>query len=202
MTPNTNLIQKSLTFPHKSIELIRQSLHQMYLAPARAVALNIASRWGIAQPMVPVHKAPRLIQLPSRERPKRSSLFFHNSEQVFELSWQRDLLQYRDDLHIYVWQPHLQRRPANYISTTVIIPTTTEDRSSYRRLVLVVQPPSLLARFSNSDWRAAWSSAEVSHPWNATHELIALLCGLYAVMIEDCLGFVNDMNRKIKETVS
>ena len=174
----------------------------MYLAPARAVALNIASCWSIARPMIPVHQAQSLIHLPSRERHNHSSFFSNASEQAFELNWQRGLLQYRDDLHIYVWQPHLQRRPANYISTTVIVPTVTEDRSSHRRLVLLVQPPSLLGQFSDSGWRTAWSSAEVSHSWNATHELFAVLVGLYTMMIGDCLGFVNDMKSKIKETVS
>ncbi|THZ19283.1 hypothetical protein D6C89_07834 [Aureobasidium pullulans] len=201
LTPNTKITPQSLKFHHKTFELVQKSLPDLYLAPARLIALQVAWAWNVVKPIIPYHHTHVPFQLPSHTAPIGDAFLFNSEGERFTFRWQKEVMHPRDDLHIYVWQPHLRKRPCIYYSATVILPPTTNKSPLHRRLMMLVEPTSLLNRLATHGRHASGASLNTSHCWNATHEVFELIIDLFSTMVLDLSEFTVDLRDKINNTL-
>ncbi|KAI5245358.1 hypothetical protein E4T42_06825 [Aureobasidium subglaciale] len=206
ITPNVDVTPASLKFHHKTFELIQQNLPALYLAPARLVALQVALAWGLLNPIIPFSHDPVPVQtpsqLPSSTAPTNNMMLFETSEERFTLRWQRTVMSYKDDLHVYVWQPHLRSGPRIHYSATVVSPRVMQCVPLHRRLIICVEPTCLSSRLAARGRHTSGVSLKTSHRWNATHEVFDIVMDLFAVMAGDTHLFLTELQRKCRKTVS
>ncbi|KAI5242803.1 hypothetical protein E4T43_04549 [Aureobasidium subglaciale] len=204
ITPNVDVTPASLKFHHKTFELIQQNLPALYLAPARLVALQVALAWDLLSPIIPFSHDPVSVQppsqLPSSTAPTNNMMLFETSEERFTLRWQRTVMSYKDDLHVYVWQPHLRSGPRTYYSATVVSPRVTQCVPLHRRLIMCVEPTCLLSRLAARGRHTSGVSLKTSHRWNATHEVFDIVMDLFEVMAGDTHLFLTELQRKCRRT--
>ncbi|KEQ62349.1 uncharacterized protein M437DRAFT_49158 [Aureobasidium melanogenum CBS 110374] len=201
--------QHQLSFWHGAIETFLLCQRDLYLAPARVIIQCIESAWDLNSTKSPVPPQLTSDQLPSKESPKSIGILSNDTEKTYSLHWQKELLDYRNDLYVYVWQPHLERTPsarynsatstAKYNSATVVIPPLSLiGASSAHRLLVIADPPCLMSRFLRTE-TAFVRSTQTQHTWNATHEKLRILAILLKWVVEDSSNLVDDMTSKARE---
>lgn len=199
LTPR--IIVTPFTFHQKTVESMRKCLQSMYLAPAKIVTLRVASEWHISTHIMPSPTQASTIQRPSQTPSDQTSLLTASTEQSFDMRWQKQALKYKDDLHIYVWQPHLEDIPGAYNHVKVILPTKPISATVRRRLVLVLEPPMLLEQYVSLQ-HSSCPTSKMKHGWDANHELFRTVVSLFDWMISDTTEFANDLKIKITQMVS
>lgn len=208
LAPDDAKSQSCFSFFHQLAETLRNLLHEMYKAPSQALALSVADIWGadiVSRRMLSnlISPSPRYpsLQLPSMRQSEEEITFFSHIGTSFTLEWQNQVLKYENDLKIYVWQPHLQRRPDIYnVINIVIMPA--RDGESQQRMAMSLHPPKLLSAFLQfHQTRMSTQILLDQHPWSAKHELFLTLVAVLDWMASDITSFVDNIAYELREMV-
>lgn len=196
-------------------------MNEMYKVPSKVLAHCIADSWevedlrGFLAGHSPNFSRYIATGLPSQRHREIDDIEFpwrHRAN--FVLNWQRDVLKYTNDLSIYVWQPHLKRRPKGYrvVSVMILPEQPLPDLNDQRRIVLKLEPPEVKQESSNTiseliihqllnRYKQAMPPLTSNHPWTATHEIFRILMLLFRWMVDDTAQFVDSVMYELREMV-
>lgn len=203
------------------LQSFRVSMNEMYKAPSKVLAHCVADSWEMDDlrdilaghsPNNPRYIATRVPSQRYRAIDAMELSWLHRAN--FVLEWQKDVLKYTNDLSIYVWQPHLQRRPKGYRMVRVIVIPQTSSRESkdQRRMVLKLEPPEVKEIPSDAipeliihqflqRYQQATPLLTSNHSWTATHEVFRTLMLLFGWMVDDTAKSVDSVIYELREMV-
>lgn len=185
----------------------------MYEAPSQVLAYRIAERWELTEGARDVLAGqttanPRYspIWLPSKRKQTNHGSLFLDTGTSLTLEWQSEAPTYKNDISIYVWQPHLEKHPALYNSVNLVIAPSSSsgDTFTVRRIAVVLKPPTLL-NDSEPQGRLLPSVSEpsqASHSWVADHEFFRILLSFFERMTTDSAKFLDGLQQELRDLVS
>lgn len=191
------------------METWRKCQQDLHLAPARIITKHVESAWdfqSVSKSIVPLTTRD---QLPSKAFQQGIGVLPSDAEKTYTLHWQSDLLPYKNDFNVYVWQPHLEQIPsACYNSVTIFVPpkdhksqTTASSTDPARRLLVVANPPYLMPRFLRTQDALVRSGTQTQHVWDADHEKLRVIAIFFKWVVEDSSKLVDDMMLNLSEMV-
>lgn len=199
-------MQRHFSMWQNAVETFRGCQQDLNLAPARIIAQRLASAWDLQNITKTITSRRTSDHLPSRKVSPKSGILPKSIEEIYTLHWQSSLLMYTNDLNVYVWQPHLEQVPSiRYNSATIIMPSKTpvsrSGESSINRLLVVADPPSLMARFLSTD-DAFVRSNQTQHMWDTDHETLRVLAVFFKWMVDDSSELADEMASRTTDMVS
>jgi len=198
-------MQRHFSIWQNAVETFRGCQQDLNLAPARIIAQRLVLAWDLQS--ITEATASHLTSdcLPSTKLSSEVGILHKDIEETYSLHWQNRLLMYTNDVHVYVWQPHLEQRPSIcYNSVTIIMPTKALvfqlGGSSARRLLVVADPPNLMTRFLSTE-DAFVRSSQTQHPWDTDHETLRVFAVFFKWIIDDSSVLVDQIRSRTTELV-
>lgn len=189
LTLDSSSMQRQFSIWQNAVETFRGCQQDLNLAPARILAQRLALAWSLQSITKATTSRLTSDRLPSRKASLEVGILPKGAEEICTFHWQSSLLTYTNDLNIYVWQPHLEQTPSVcYNSVAIILPSeisaTRPGVPSAQRLLVVVDPPSLMTRFLHSG-DAFVRSIQTQHTWDTDHETLRVLAVFFKWILDD-----------------